>query len=95
MRDNQDVVLVRDKVLAAALFARKHHSLMLFRDEVNGHVYCAFPITRQLRKDIRQYHAPLGLMISTKRLGYELDAIEVYLEESKAELRGVTATTNG
>ncbi|HVX58571.1 MAG TPA: hypothetical protein VG964_02430 [Candidatus Saccharimonadales bacterium] len=75
----QETILVRDKVLAAALLALDHHALMLYQD-MQGGFYCSFAITRNLREDIRSYRGD-GLKINPRQLDRELEEINMYLAD--------------
>lgn len=74
---HRDVILVQDSVLAAALFAKEHSALMTYQDMKNN-FYCAFAITRQLRKDTQLYYTG-SLDVDARKLNEELAEISMYL----------------
>jgi hypothetical protein len=90
---HQDVILVRDEVMAAVLFAKEHYALMTYQD-MNAKFYCLFAITRRLRKDIRLYYSG-KLDVNARKLNEELTDINMYLGDYEcfvsAKLRDATA----
>lgn len=74
---HQDVILVKDSVLAAALFARDHYALMTYQD-MNNNFFSAFAITHRLRKDIRLYYGG-NLAVDARKFNNELAETNMYL----------------
>lgn len=93
---HQDVILVRDTVLAAALCAKGHSALMLYQD-ISANFYCAYAITHRLRKDIRLYYGN-SLDVDARKLNEELKDIDDYLGDYEcwvhAKLRDFDAKQN-
>ena len=95
---HRDVILVSDAVLAAALFSRDHRALITHQDPMTTNFYCLFPISRRLRKDIRQYYKG-HLMVSAIELNKELEMTWMHIADTEcyieAKARDAAAKANG
>lgn len=95
---HQDVVLVSDEVLAAALLSRGHHALLAHQDPFSKDLYCLYKISRQLRKDIRDYYNN-KLTVSAIELNKELDLTREHIASTEcyiaAEAQDAAAKANG
>jgi hypothetical protein len=80
---HQDVILVRDAVLAAALFSRDHRALETHQDPWTKDFYCLFAISRRLRKDIRDYYTG-DLTVKVIDLNREFDAMWMHIADTES-----------
>lgn len=78
MKLHQEVVVVDDKVVTAALLAAGNRILTMF-EGTDRKFYGVFPITRKFREDVRAYYTG-DLRVDALKLNEDLEQISMALE---------------